>query len=388
MNRALSAWRSPRFGRWGRVSSLCVVGWLAAVFAFTNCSHTSPYVTVPVAAREAAVPKLRLLLLGDAGLAMADSAVLKHAAKVAQQPAAQTTAIYLGDNIYPSGLPAEGAEDRSLAEQALRAQFHAFGGTGADVIFVPGNHDWAEGSEIGRAAVERQEAFLRAESDGKVRLLPGGAAPGPECFAHAGVQLVFLNTQWWLHEYDKPAADPAAIRAALEKCLDVPGISLLFTHHPPKTHGVHGGEFVVRDHIFPLTRLNPWLYIPLPLIGSLYPLSRSFGISPQDVTNDVNQAMLTSISQGMAAHPPLVWAAGHEHSLQVLNRDNKSPYTLVSGSASKTSPISDGDDTLYAHEALGFMELSFYENGGVQLVVHAETERGISETFRFWLKSG
>src|SRR5436309_11924013 len=32
---------------------------------------------------------------------------------------------------------------------------------------------------------------------------------------------------------------------------------------------LHGGHFGWQDHIFPLRNIKPWLWIPLPLIGSV-----------------------------------------------------------------------------------------------------------------------
>ena len=45
----------------------------------------------------------------------------------------------------------------------------------------------------------------------------------------------------------------------------------LASHHPFQSYGTHGGYFSWKDHIFPLTAANENLYIPLPIVGSLYP---------------------------------------------------------------------------------------------------------------------
>ena len=52
--------------------------------------------------------------------------------------------VFLGDNIYPSGLPPEGAEaeERSEAERRILAQIDVALETATPTIFVPGNHDW------------------------------------------------------------------------------------------------------------------------------------------------------------------------------------------------------------------------------------------------------
>ena len=35
---------------------------------------------------------------------------------------------------------------------------------------------------------------------------------------------------------------------------------------------MHGGRLPLKDHLFPLTNVVPGLYLPLPLVGSAYPL--------------------------------------------------------------------------------------------------------------------
>ena len=50
--------------------------------------------------------------------------------------------IFLGDNIYPAGLPKEGDEKRAQAENALNAQIQSVKNFNGEVLFIPGNHDW------------------------------------------------------------------------------------------------------------------------------------------------------------------------------------------------------------------------------------------------------
>src|SRR5690606_8107447 len=49
---------------------------------------------------------------------------------------------------------------------------------------------------------------------------------------------------------------------------------LLASHHPFRSYGVHGGRYNWKDHLFPLTALNQHAWLPLPVVGSLYPLLR------------------------------------------------------------------------------------------------------------------
>ena len=102
----------------------------------------------------------------------------------------------------------------------------------------------------------------------------------------------------------------------------------------------------------------------------------------KDLVNRLNQAFWRS---GPGKTPLLIYAAGHDHSLQVL-RGRITDYLLVSGAGSseKISEVSDGYNTLFAHEKTGFMVVDFLENDAVLLRV---VEPGNKEVpFHHWLK--
>src|SRR5690606_26182904 len=135
----------------------------------TKCSHRSAYF------RDVRAPRVdtdapgqlayRVLLIGDAGLSLADSEVMTALAKRAQEASGRTSVIYLGDNIYPAGMPAAAHPLRAEAEAHLLAQIEPLRSIDAELLFIPGNHDWDETRPEGRAAVLRQEQFLRELGD-------------------------------------------------------------------------------------------------------------------------------------------------------------------------------------------------------------------------------
>ena len=82
--------------------------------------------------------------------------------------------------------------------------------------------------------------------------------------------------------------------------------------------------------------------------------------------------------------PLLIYASGHEHSLQVLKSDIID-YLLVSGAAAarKVTEVSSGENTLFAHQHTGFMAIDFFTDGKVLLRV-VEPE-GKDVVFHRWL---
>jgi hypothetical protein len=166
-------------------------------------------------------------------------------------------------------------------------------------------------------------------------------------------------------------------------------------HHPLASNGPHGGYFSFRQHLFPLTDLKRGLFIPLPGIGSLYPLARRNGTSPQDVTHEANQKMVAALVEAFGPHPPLVYAAGHEHTLEVLEGPG-ARRVLVSGTGlyGHTSPVTRRPGSRFAASRSGYMRLDLGGDGSVRLVVLVveKTKKGMTgqtrEVYSEWLVTG
>ncbi len=164
-------------------------------------------------AREAPLPKTeraavdaRLFLIGDTGEPEADGepVLIALARDLATDPA-RSWAVFLGDVIYPDGMPEEGHPDRAEAEQRLDAQLEVLRASRARGIFLPGNHDWRGEDGDGWDAVRRQAAFVESRAGGYASYLPRGGCPGPEVVAlGAWLRLVALDTEWWLGDGPKP----------------------------------------------------------------------------------------------------------------------------------------------------------------------------------------
>ncbi len=343
----------------------------------------------PERAREAPLPRTeraavdaRLFLIGDTGEPETDGepVLIALARDLATDPA-RSWAVFLGDVIYPDGMPEEGHPDRAEAEQRLDVQLEVLRASRARGIFLPGNHDWRGEDGDGWDAVRRQAAFVESRAGGYASYLPRGGCPGPEVVdLGAWLRLVALDTEWWLGDGPKPehptsecATDsPVEVVDSLRGALRDAGErrTVVVAHHPLESAGVHGGSFGLMQHLFPLRELKSWLWVPLPIVGSLYPLVRGSGVSSQDIPSDVYGRMLDHLDSAFGDHPPLVYAGGHEHNLQVIQGVNPR-YLLVSGAGiyGHQSAVWWRDNTLFAAEDAGFMRLDVFRDGGVRLTV-------------------
>jgi len=351
---------------------------------------------VPAAPR--AQVDVTLFLIGDAGApAPRDSEPVLVALRAAAAAAAHPVIIFLGDNVYPRGLPDSGAPGRPEAERRLTAQLEVLRASGARGIFVPGNHDWDRMGPNGWDAIRRQERFIAAADD-SVALLPGGGCPGPTVLdvGHV-VRLVALDTQWWLQDGPKPT-DPTSscpadserevvdsVRAALRTATG--RAVVVVAHHPLESGGPHGGHFGWQDHVFPLREVKSWLWLPLPLIGSAYPIAREKGISSQDAPSAAYRRMRAALDSAFAGPRPLIYAAGHDHALQVI-AGTSARYELVSGAGifGHRDRVSALDSTRFARSASGFMRVEFLHDGRARLgVIIVDRAGHAAEEFGLWL---
>jgi hypothetical protein len=178
------------------------------------------------------------------------------------------------------------------------------------------------------------------------------------------LRFIALDTQWWLHDYivrDSATScinTVAEVTAELRRQVKAAGerrVVVVGAHHPLMTGGVHGS----------------WCGITGPF--------RRFAGRSQDVMSVANQRMRDSIESALLAAPPLVYAAGHDHSLQVLRGGKSAEYLLVSGagSASKASCVVRMRESYYTSpNRAGFMRLDIMRDRGVLLRVYRYTAAG------------
>lgn len=346
------------------------------------CLLSSILLCIPLAAQDSVLQ--RLVLIGDAGELVHGLHPVTRAARRAVPFDKHTTVLFLGDNLYRYGLPDEQIPSYRSARAVLDSQASIADGTPAQVYFIPGNHDWQNGGRYGYEAILRQQRYIARLSGRNVHFLPADGCPGPvEVSLGADVTLVLMDSQWWLHPYDKPGIESdCSCKTEADVLLQIDDIVgrndkklLLFAcHHPFRSNGVHGGYFGLKQHIFPFTDLKKNLYIPLPVIGSIYPISRSVFGSPQDLKHPVYTTMTEEIEELLRKHPYPVSLSGHDHSMQYF-ADSGLHY-VVSGAGCKTGRVEKSRSSKYISDSLGFAVIEVLKNKTVWVKFYAVSPEG------------
>ena len=326
------------------------------------------------------VPNHTIYLTGDAGeLNDQSKAVMSQLALLANDDTQPATILFLGDNVYPAGMPAESnADSYRHAQEILLNHVSRLPSFDGRIIFLPGNHDWNEFKPGGLDAIKRQGSFLRNLDDERISMLPENGCGGPVSISLSDeVFLIIIDSQWWLQDWnDEPDMNKDCATKSREELVqaverlvkeNASKQILIAMHHPLYTQGTHGGHFTVRDHLFPLSKVVKWLYLPLPVIGSIYPYYRSVIGHPQDIQHKNYTSLKKSILSKVADHENVIFLAGHDHNMQYITKGDD--HFILSGACSKLNGIANTKDLVYGHKVAGLMQLDFYEGKDVRLTI-------------------
>jgi hypothetical protein len=328
----------------------------------------------PAFSQQVITPTFTIFLIGDAGKLSVSSMPYKDTLQFQIKNCQTASAlVFLGDNIYPTGMPAENAPNRAEAESILKAQVDLALPDKANhqIYFVPGNHDWNKGKSQGYEHIMEAQQWLAALALHNVNMLPHNGCPGPvEISLSDSVMLVILDTQWFLHKHKK-AIQPTCSASTLSQVIHQLDSVLtknkdkhliVAAHHPIYSYGNHGGVFSLRQHVFPFTDLNKFLYIPLPLIGSMYPLYRKYVGNVQDLADSRNNAMREALVKVLEKYPGIIYASGHEHALQHISKD--SVHYVGSGTGVNSTYVTQKGYSKFASSQNGFVKITWFNNGG------------------------
>lgn len=311
-------------------------------------------------------------LIGDAG--NADEVESKRALELfsmrLNQASKESTLIFLGDNIYPRGMPALDAPDRKLAEQKIDEQITLAKEFKGKTVFINGNHDWYNGYE----GVLQQATYVTEKLADKKAFLPRKSCGFERLKISDEVVLLVIDSEWFLQDWDKhPKINENCtiktredffeeLRSELNKNQNK--TIVIAMHHPVYSNGSHGGYFSAKKHLF------PYKNIPAPVLGSaINYLRKVSGGSPQEIQNKRYSELADRVRTLVQGQDNIIVVSGHEHTQQYIEKDGVKQ--VISGAGSKQEEARAIQPISFSSGKLGYATLQVLKDGASNIHFYA-----------------
>ncbi len=312
-------------------------------------------------------------LIGDAGNSpLGETAIaLQLFEKELQKASKNSTAIFLGDNIYPAGLPKKSNKKRAFAQHQLDVQTGIAKDFKGNTIFIPGNHDWYSD---GLDGLKRQEKYVE-NMLGKNTFLPEDGCPIEKIHISEDIELILIDTQWYITNWDKHPTinDDCEIKTRTKFLEEFSSLikkargktTIVALHHPMYTNGSHNGQYTFKSHLS-----------PIPVLGTLKNLVRSTsGTANVDMSNKRYNELKKRIVTLAQENDKVIFVSGHEHSLQYIMEDNL--HQIVSGSGAKKSGTRNVGGGQFSYGTHGYARLDVFKDGSSYVRFYSATENKI-----------
>ena len=297
-------------------------------------------------------------LIGDAGNSTLEknSPALDYLNNHIKGASKNSTLLFLGDNVYETGIPKKSSKEYPLAKRRIEAQTDVAKKFKGKSIFIPGNHDWYNGL----SGLKREEKLVE-KALGKKSFLPQNGCPLEKVNISKDIVLIIVDTHWYLTNWDSHPTinDKCEIKTRIKFLDELEGLikksrgktTIIAMHHPMFTNGPHGGKYSFASHMS-----------PTPILGALKNLIRkSSGISNTDLQNKKYNTLKKHIVTIAQENDKTIFVSGHEHSLQYIVKDNLPQ--IISGSGSKTTATKLTGDAKFTYGEQGFAKLEVYKDG-------------------------
>lgn len=335
----------------------------------------------------------RVIFLGNAGeINPAQTAVIENAAS--QILSEKTRVVYLGNNIYPDGFPVDERESsEKKAVKILESQFLPMRQKGAEVIFIPGYREWDNNGPNGLGKIMAFNGYIEDLEDENIKVLPPNGQPGVESIELSeNLAIAILDSEWWLYPFEKGSRSAqrgdkpeGALEAELREFLfrNRNKTIILALHHPFISYGKHAGEITWKDHLFPLTNAEKNLYIPLPVVGSLYPLTKTLFPDSQDLRHPLYKDMVKRITKLFDGFPNLIIVSSHDDGLQLLEDKERGITQIITGIGGNIPYTKSGKKSLFNASLPGYVVMDLLQDGEVKFTFYGLENNQISNLYEY-----
>jgi hypothetical protein len=310
-------------------------------------------------------------LIGNAGNAGNESSKSIESLKkyIANHNSKDSYVLFLGNSFYPSGMQPKNKQERKEAKASMQLQLDALKGFKGKVVVLPGNRDWKGGVD----GLELEEDFLKDRFDGKEILEPHNGCPMESIDVNKDIQLILLDTQWFLEDWDEypKMNDKCQIKTREKLFIEIAGElkkkankTIVFAmYHPLVSYGEHGGKYPMIHKDFFSTFIKQ-----VKIQGA---------ISKQDRYNERYNELMSRLEVLTKDMDRLIFVSGQDQSLQYI--ENGSVKQIVSGSGSGATAASLGQYGQFAYGGEGFAKLDVEKDGSSNVTFFKASDKGNSE---------
>lgn len=271
--------------------------------------------------------------------------------------------LFSGDFVDEDGFETKPQTD----EIAKVSRLMALGTQQTQLVFLPGDKEWSNGSKKGLKKVKALENFIRKNGDKRHHFITEDGCLGPYVLdIGETLRIVGLNTHWFVHEHKRPEEQDAdcdiisehEFWGELEDIFreDDNRNIVLAGHHPVFSYGHYAGYKLGKQHLMP------------PIIGSFIAGYHQNVGSIQDLAREEMDNYANNLENLLERSHGIIYASGHEYDIQVNAAEDN--YHINSGSLMKMTPTAKGEHNIYRHSKRGMIQFRFFKDGAIDMLVH------------------
>lgn len=293
----------------------------------------------------------RIYFIGDAGEDAQPGQALLNLQKEIEKDS-NSVVVFLGDNCYPHGLPNLKIQENDSMPYRFKeaanflSQLQILKKYRGEVFYVPGNHDW-NAQKRGRAqqSVNNERIIAEKYIDDSTQVKNksemnyftynayGSISPFSKKI-NDKTELILFDSQYFFQKIKgrnskERKSELVKFIGCTDSLMQIAAKEgrriIMASHHPLITNGSHSRK---RQPLRFLVNYSPlWIFGKLGLHRWL----------SQDIDAPFYKYYRKQFSILLKKYENVIWVAGHDHNLQMLNEDDD--IHLISGSGSKTNKL-------------------------------------------------
>jgi len=303
--------------------------------------------------------KENVFLLSNLENVKPNSPLFSNIKNIVTEQDGASTILFLGDIISKNGInQTPNQEEINKVENILDLVDAA-----ERSVFVPGDKEWDDGEAQGFEKIKALGNHFKKE---KIQVTPSDGCLGPEVIDVGDfLRIITINTQWWVHRYQKPESEdldcPAfnevefwdELESAMNDAEDRNVI--LAAHHPVLSFGQYAGHGLTKQHLSP------------PIIGSFIAGYRQSVGTKRDLAQAALVYFSNELLKRLERFPPIIYTSGHEYDLQLNYKDGS--YHINSGAIHQAKKTSKNRYSQFRQSEPGMAQLEFSNDGAVRMKV-------------------